>query len=102
MIRTITHDRPPFEPVHQSCEGSQVTTPRIPSQSLWVGFPAAWRDISKIPAGKEVLWSGEFRTDGYFASTVGKHGNEETIGRYIENQDKEYNKLHSDYQLALF
>jgi len=24
------------------------------------------------------------------------------IGRYVKNQGKEYNKLHSDHQLALF
>jgi REP element-mobilizing transposase RayT len=56
----------------------------------------------RYPQVKKVLWGGEFWTDGYFASTVGKHGNEETIGQYIENQGKEYNKLHSDYQLMLF
>jgi hypothetical protein len=39
---------------------------------------------------------------GYFASTVGKHGNETMIGRYVESQGKEYHKLHSDHQLSLF
>jgi len=51
---------------------------------------------------KRQLWGGEFWSDGYFASTVGKHGDEEMIGRYVKNQGKAYNKLHSDYQLALF
>jgi len=51
---------------------------------------------------KKQLWGGEFWSDGYFASTVGKHGDEEMIGRYVKNQGKAYNKLHSDHQLALF
>ncbi|MBK3824446.1 transposase, partial [Paraburkholderia aspalathi] len=48
------------------------------------------------------LWGGEFWSDGYFASTVGKHGDEQMIGRYVKNQGKEYSKLYSDHQLALF
>ena len=51
---------------------------------------------------KKQLWGGEFWSDGYFASTVGKHGNEDTIGNYVRNQGKEYQKLHEDRQLALF
>ena len=54
------------------------------------------------PHVKKQLWGGEFWTDGYFASTVGKHGDEEMIGRYVKNQGNEYEKLHDDYQLALF
>lgn len=56
----------------------------------------------RCPQVKKQLWGGEFWSDGYFASTVGKHGDEEMIGRYVKNQGKEYNKLHSDHQLALF
>jgi putative transposase len=56
----------------------------------------------RCPHVKKTLWGGEFWTDGYFASTVGKHGDEAMIGRYVKNQGKEYNKLHSDHQLALF
>jgi putative transposase len=56
----------------------------------------------RCPQVKKVLWGGEFWTDGYFASPVGKHGDEAMIGRYVKNQGKEYHKLHSDHQLALF
>lgn len=56
----------------------------------------------RCPQVKKLLWGGEFWTDGYFASTVGKHGDEAMIGRYVKNQGKEYHKLHSDHQLALF
>ena len=54
------------------------------------------------PEVKKQLWGGEFWTDGYFASTVGKHGNEDTIGKYVKNQGLEYQKLHEDHQLLLF
>jgi len=56
----------------------------------------------RCPQVKKQLWGGEFWSDGYFASTVGKHGDEEMIGRYVKNQGKAYNKLHSDHQLVLF
>ena len=56
----------------------------------------------RCPQVKKQLWGGEFWSDGYFASTVGKHGNEDTIGNYVRNQGKEYQKLHEDRQLALF
>ena len=56
----------------------------------------------RCPQVKKQLWGGEFWTDGYFASTVGKHGDEAMIGRYVKNQGKQYQKLHADYQLALF
>ena len=61
------------------------------------------REIFKrCPQVKKLLWGGEFWTDGYFASTVGKHGDEAMISRYVQNQGGEYEKLHSDHQLALF
>ena len=61
------------------------------------------REIFKrCPQVKKELWGGEFWTDGYFASTVGKHGNEDTIGNYVKKQGKKYQKLHEDRQLSLF
>jgi putative transposase len=56
----------------------------------------------RCPQVKKRLWGGEFWSDGYYASTVGRHGNEELIGHYVKNQGKEYSKLHSDHQIALF
>ena len=56
----------------------------------------------RCPQVKKQLWGGEFWTDGYFASTVGKHGNENTIGSYVKNQGGTYHALHKDHQLALF
>ena len=55
------------------------------------------------PEVKKQLWGGEFWTDGYFVSTVGKHGNEDVIKKYIKNQgaEVEYEQLHKE-QLNLF
>jgi len=38
----------------------------------------------------------------WLAATVGKHGNEDMIGKYLKNQGMEYQKLHEDNQLVLF
>ena len=56
----------------------------------------------RCPQVKKQLWGGEFWTDGYFASTVGKHGNENTIANYVKQQGNDYHKLHEDRQLMLF
>ena len=56
----------------------------------------------RSPQVKKQLWGGEFWTDGYFATTVGKHGNEGMISQYVKKQGKEYEKLHEDHQLELF
>ncbi len=56
----------------------------------------------RCPEVRRKLWGGEFWSDGYFASTVGKHGDEAMIGKYVKGQGGEYQKLHSDQQLALF
>ena len=58
--------------------------------------------FERCPLVKKQLWGGEFWTDGYFAGTVGKHGNEKMIGAYVKEQGHTYTKLHGDYQLALF
>ena len=61
------------------------------------------REIFRLcPYVKKQLWGGEFWTDGYFASTVGKHGDENMIGKYVKNQGGTYNQLHKNEQLILF
>ena len=54
------------------------------------------------PEVKEKLWGGEFWSDGYFVGTVGVHGNEGTISKYVKKQgiEKKYKKLHQQ-QLTL-
>jgi len=56
----------------------------------------------RCPQVKKQLWGGEFWTDGYFASTVGRHGDERKIANYVKNQGNEYHKLYEDRQLRLF
>ena len=58
--------------------------------------------FANCPKVKSILWGGEFWTDGYFASTVGKHGDEKQIANYVKNQGKEYKNLYHDHQLRLF
>ena len=56
----------------------------------------------RCPGVKKKLWGGEFWSDGYFASTVGRQGNERTISVYVQQQGADYQQLHQDRQLALF
>ena len=45
--------------------------------------------FKRHPEVKKILWGGEFWSDGYFVSTVSKHGNEDVISKYVRNQGKE-------------
>ena len=58
--------------------------------------------FKKCPEVKRKLWGGEFWSDGYYASTVGKHGNEGMVKKYVEAQGKDYSVLHINNQLELF
>lgn len=60
--------------------------------------------LKRVPEVKKQLWGGEFWTDGYYVSTVGQKGSEETIRKYVEEQGKEeeYKRIHRDGQLKLF
>jgi REP element-mobilizing transposase RayT len=58
--------------------------------------------LRRCPQVKKKLWGGEFWTDGYFASTVDKHGNEDKIGAYVKKQGQTYQMIHADLQLELF
>lgn len=61
------------------------------------------REIFKrCPQVKKKLWGGELWTDGYFASTVGRHGDERMIGNYVKKQGDTYEKLYEARQLKLF
>ena len=52
--------------------------------------------FAKCPQVKKKLWGGEFWTDGYYVATVGEHGNEQVISKYVreQGQEKEYKKLY--------
>ena len=53
--------------------------------------------FTRCPQVKKQLWGGEFWSDGYFISSVGLHGNENTIGAYVKGQgtQAQYQQLHS-------
>ena len=57
--------------------------------------------FARHPEVKKLLWGGKFWTSGYYANTVGQYGNEEVIRKYVQNQGKTYEKLHTG-QLTLF
>lgn len=55
------------------------------------------REIFKrLPEVKNKLWGGEFWSKGYFISSVGRHGTENSIADYVKNQgdEKHYKQLH--------
>jgi putative transposase len=56
-----------------------------------------------LPSVKEILWGGDFWTDGYYIRTGGKEGNETVTQRYIQDQSKsaEYKQLYYE-QLQMF
>ena len=57
----------------------------------------------RLPEVRKQMWGGQFWTDGYYMSTVGKHGSERAIARYVKEQGREgeYVRLHKD-QLRMF
>jgi REP element-mobilizing transposase RayT len=63
---------------------------------------------SRLPSLRKEMWGASFWSSGYFISTVGRHGNEQTISRYVRNQGEEgdYSVIHRpepDFrQLELF
>lgn len=50
----------------------------------------------RAPHVKRELWGGAFWSSGFFMNTVGQHGNESVIMKYIQNQgnEAEYTQLH--------
>jgi REP element-mobilizing transposase RayT len=58
--------------------------------------------FGRMPELKKQLWGSSLWTSGYYASTVGKHGSEAVIGRYVKEQGRapEYVQIHKD-QLRL-
>ena len=46
----------------------------------------ARRVFAEHPEVKKQLWGGEFWSDGYFVSSVGKYTNESVIREYVKQQ----------------
>jgi putative transposase len=79
--------------------------PRMsPSEIVRVVKSITGREIFRLhPEVKMMLWGGHIWSSGYYINTVGQHGTEEVIKRYIESQGRvnEYEKVYSN-QLKLF
>ena len=58
--------------------------------------------FEKMPELKKELWGSSLWASGYYAATVGKHGNETVIAKYVKEQGREaeYVQIHKD-QLRL-
>jgi putative transposase len=58
--------------------------------------------LAQVPGLRKQLWGGELWSSGYFIATVGKHGSESVIGKYVKAQGGgEYRVLARD-QASLF
>lgn len=59
--------------------------------------------FKQAPEVRKRLWGGQFWSDGYYLSTIGKHNSEQAISQYVREQgkEKEYATIHKD-QLKLF
>lgn len=65
----------------------QSTPDHSPSEIIRVVKSlTAKRVFAEHPEVKKQLWGGEFWSDGYFVSTVGKNTNEAVIQRYVKEQ----------------
>ncbi|QGP56277.1 Transposase [Piscirickettsia salmonis] len=69
---------------------------------LYIKSITARELLQQYPWLKAKLWGVEFWSKGYFASTVGKHGDEKMLKNYVRNQGvaKDYQPLHQS-QLRL-
>ena len=50
--------------------------------------------FAQIPGLKKTLWGGKLWSSGYFVATVGRHGSESVVARYVQGQGGgEYRQL---------
>jgi len=74
----------------------------LPGRMVQITKSITAREIfARHPEVKQSLWGGQFWTKGYYINTVGLHGNEETIRKYVQEQGKNYKQIHRG-QLTLF
>ncbi len=56
-----------------------------------------------MPRDQKKLWGGSgYRAMDILPAQLGKHGNEEMIGKYVGNKGGEYQKLHSNLLAGTF
>ena len=91
----------PLLPLPQAGEGGEKRRERAGFNRA-VLRPGAVFGVQTLAPSQEATVGWRILTDGFFASTVGKHGDETIRSKYVKNQGNEYHKSHSDHQLALF
>jgi REP element-mobilizing transposase RayT len=75
----------------------QTTPKRSASQIIRIVKSITAREVfAKHAEVKQKLWGGEFWSDGYYVSTVGKSANETVIAKYVQEQGREteYKKMY--------
>ena len=79
--------------------------PRMsPSEIVRVVKRITGRELFRLhPEVKAMLWGGHIWSSGYYINTVGQHGTEDVIRKYVESQgrENEYEQVFSK-QLRLF
>jgi hypothetical protein len=50
--------------------------------------------FAQAPEVRRKLWGGKFWGQGYFVNTVGQHGSEKVIAKYVKRQGSDYRQLH--------
>jgi putative transposase len=81
----------------------QTVPVRSPSEIARIVKSLTAREVFKrVPSVKDKLWGGEFWSDGFYICTVGRHGYEDQIRRYVASQGrtKEYVRIYAE-QLRL-
>jgi putative transposase len=81
----------------------QTIPVRSPSEIARIVKSLTAREVFKrVPSVKKKLWGGEFWSDGFYICTVGRHGYEDQIRRYVASQGrtKEYVRIYAE-QLRL-
>ena len=56
----------------------------------------------RCPAGENATMGRRVFDGWYYVSTVGQHGTEEVIGKYVREQGGNYERMHEDRQMTLF
>ncbi|MEG2311013.1 MAG: IS200/IS605 family transposase [Clostridia bacterium] len=73
-----------------------------PSKIVTILKSITAREIFRLyPEVKKRLWGGNFWSEGYFVSTVGRNANEKQIENYVKNQGGKYEKIHQG-QVTIF
>jgi putative transposase len=81
----------------------QTIPVRSPNEIARIVKSLTAREVFKrVPSVKKKLWGGEFWSDGFYICTVGRHGYEDQIRRYVASQGrtKEYVRIYAE-QLRL-